>query len=131
MADVGTLVADFLADAEAGGAYPREELRSLRRELAHVVASDLGVRDMAAVGAPDVQALPAETLDALRLVFAYAVDRGLIASSPLVGLAPAARSAPSPTTAVVALGARLATWTVRAVVAAFVLAAIGLVLALA
>jgi hypothetical protein len=131
MPDVGTLVADFLADAEAGGAYPRDQLRALRRELAHVVASDLGDRDVAAVGAEDIQPLSGPVVDALRLVFAYAVERGLIRSSPLVGLAPAVTPAPSPTTAIVALGEHLVTWTVRAVVAGFVLAAIGLVVALA
>jgi hypothetical protein len=132
MADVGTLVADFVADAEADGTYSREQLRGLRRELAHVAASDLGVRDAAHVSAQDVRALPATALDALRLVYAHAVDRGTLRSSPLVGLAPAVEpAAPSPTTAIVSLGTALLTWTVRAVIAGFVLAAIGLVLALA
>jgi hypothetical protein len=131
MTDMGSLVAEFLADAEAGGTYSRDQLRALRRELAHVVVSDVGVRDPATVTADDVRALPGALVDPLRLVFAYAVERGLIGSSPLVGLAPAADPAPTPTTAILALGARVATWTVRAVVAGFVLVAIGLVVALA
>ncbi|MDA0159906.1 hypothetical protein OM076_06515 [Solirubrobacter ginsenosidimutans] len=128
------LVDDFLVDA------PRE----LRAPLAHVLASDLALRDVAEIDAADVRELVEHlrsaglsreradaVVDALRLVFAFAVARGLVRSSPLIGIASAPSSSPSPTTVIVALGEHLVTWTVRAVVAGFVLAAIGLVVALA
>jgi|1185.fasta_scaffold198621_2 hypothetical protein len=139
MADLGALIDDFLAHT------PGERQRELRVPLAHVVASPLSVLDAAAVSAEDVDALVAElgaagvpaqrtgaVVDALRLVFAHGIAHGGLRVSPLVGFAevqPAA--APSPTTAIVALGERLVTWTARAVVLAFVLAAVGLLVALA
>ena len=42
MTDLGALIADFLADAQASGLYEHDQLRALRANLAHVIASDLG-----------------------------------------------------------------------------------------
>src|SRR5262245_28511884 len=120
MPDLGETIGDFLADAEAGGDFTREQLRVNRSALAHVVASERAVKDVASVTARDVCALATElrrtgvpeprvmaAVDALRLVYAHAIARGLVRVSPLVGLAAApsaAASSPSPTTAVLALG---------------------------
>src|SRR4051794_3809306 len=139
MADLGELIDDFLAHA------PGERRRELRGPLAHVIASPLAVLDAAAVSAEDVDTLIADlsaagvpagrtdaVLDALRLVFAHGIAHGGLRVSPLVGFAGGPRAAgPSPTTAIVALGERVVTWTGRAVVFGFVVAAIGLLLALA
>ena len=144
MRDLGSLISDFMADAATSGLYTREQVHDLRAQLAHVVASDLGTRPVSAVRGRHVQALVEElraagvsasradaVVEALRLVFTYAVGRGLVNASPLVGLAPRRHAAPSPTTAMLALGERAVAWTVRGVVIAFVLAAVGLVLAIA
>jgi hypothetical protein len=139
MTDLGQLIDDFLTHT------PGERRRELRAPLAHVVASSLALRDADTVTAADVDALVAELrdagvpaertramVDALRLVFAHGIAHGGLRASPLVGFAEAApASAPSPTTAIVALGEQVATWTARAVVIGFVLAAAGLVIALA
>jgi hypothetical protein len=149
--DLGTVIAGFLAGAEAGTVlapagrpYTRAEVRELRGALSHVSSSDLGSHGVDAVSSGDVgsliDALRAEGLppsrvgaivDALRSVFAYAIGRGLVISSPLIGLAPLTPEGPSPTTAVVALGETLVTWTVRLIALAFVLVAVGLAVALA
>lgn len=144
MPDLGSLISHFMADAATSGLYTREQVQQLRAHLAHVVASDLGTHDVGAVRGRHVQALVDELraagvsasrvdaiVEALRLAFAYAVGRGLVSSSPLVGLAPRGRPTPSPTTAMLALGERAVAWTVRGVVVAFVVAAVGLVLAVA
>jgi site-specific recombinase XerD len=147
--DLGALIADFLQSAETDGDYTREQLRDLRGTLAHVVASPLAVQDPGAVSGADVQALveqlrtsgvsaqrAAEVVHSLRLVFAHAIARGLVRSSPLVGVAAVAdegtgaTSSPSPTTAIIALGAGVVDWLVKIIVIAFVLTAIGLAVAL-
>jgi hypothetical protein len=138
MADLGELIDDFLAHTA------EERQRELRGPLAHVIASSLALRDAAAVRAEDVHALveelrdegvaPARTaavVDALRLVFAHGIAHGGLRASPLVGFAEPSAAAPSPTTAIVALGEQVVTWTARAVVIGFLLAALGLVIALA
>jgi hypothetical protein len=144
MPDLAALIADFLADAQSSSLYEHDQLRALRANLAHVIASDLGstapeairgrqidalLEDLRADGVPDgrVEAIVA----ALRLVFAYAVGRGLIKTSPLVGRATADQRAPSPTTAILAFGRQAAAWTARGLVIAFALTVVGLILALA
>ena len=143
--DLAAVIADFLADAATAGSYDREQLRDLRAGLAHVVASDLGALDVEAVRGSDVQAMAdglraaglspgrvKAVVDSLRPVYAFAIARGRIRSSPLVGLAPAERpAAPSPTDAMLTLGEHVVTWTVRFTVIAFALIAVGLVVALA
>jgi len=137
MADLATLIAEFLADGEAS-------TREQRSALAHVLASPLREREAAALRPDEVRAVladleadglsPARTaavLDALRRVFAYAVARGRLRTSPLVGLAAPSRTAPSPTTAMLSLGRRAVTWSVRAAFLAFALIAVALAVALA
>jgi hypothetical protein len=143
-------IAEYLGDAEAGkvrGAagsrFTREELRGLRGSLAHV-DSALGALELDAVRGRQVGALVDDLraaglsngrvdgiVDALRSVYAYAIGRGLVATSPLVGLAPAAAETRAPTDALLALGASVVGWTVKAVVIAFVLVTVGLFVALA
>jgi hypothetical protein len=144
MSDLSALIADFLADAEASGLYPHDQLRALRANLAHVIASDLGSSPPEEIRGRQIDALTADLREdgvaggrieaivaALRLVFAYAVGRGLIKTSPLVGRATEVSDGPSPTTAMLAFGRQAATWTVRGLVLAFALTAVGLILALA
>jgi hypothetical protein len=144
MPDLGTLIAEFLADADSSGLYDHDQLRALRANLAHVIASDLGSAEPAAIRGRQIDALMGELRDAgvadgrveaivaaLRLVFAYAVGRGLIKTSPLVGRATTDERAPSPTTAMLAFGRQAAAWTVRGLVIAFALTVVGLILALA
>ena len=109
-----------------------------------MIASDLGSSRPDTIRGRQIDALMAELradgvadgrieaiVAALRLVFAYAVGRGVIKSSPLVGRAPADGGAPSPTTAMLALGRQAVAWTVRGIVIAFALTVVGLILALA
>src|SRR3954465_9592288 len=42
IADLATLIAEFLADADSTALYDHDQLRALRANLAHVIASDLG-----------------------------------------------------------------------------------------
>jgi site-specific recombinase XerC len=148
--ELGAFIADFLEGARAGvvrapggSAYTPAELRSLRGALSHVT-SELGARDVAELRSRDVRALvdglldaglsptrAGAILDALRQVYAYAVERGLVTASPLVGLAPAAPEGPSPTTAMLELGEQLARFTGRLMVLLLVLAAVGFAVALA
>jgi hypothetical protein len=136
MADLATLIGEFLADRE-----DRAERQALRGALAHVLASDLGGRDVASVLGADVEALLAQlraeglssaraaaVLDGLRRVFAYAVGRGLLRVSPLVGFA-VAPAVPSPTTAIASLVHGTVVWAVRATIVAFVVVALGLAVA--
>jgi hypothetical protein len=141
MPDLGALIDDFLAHA------PGEHRRELRGRLAHVVASPLVLRDAAEVSAEDMHTLMAElraaglttaragaVVDALRLVLAHGVAQGSLTVSPLVGFAPpepAHTATASPTTAMLALAEQAVAWTARVLVIAFVLAALGLVVALA
>jgi hypothetical protein len=139
MPDLGALIDDFLAHA------PGELRRELRARLAHVVASPLAVRDAASIGMDDVHALVADlraagvptaraesVVDALRLVLAHGVEHGSLSTSPLVGFAPSPPAdTASPTTAMLVLGEQLVAWTARVIVIGFVLAALGLIVALA
>ena len=148
--ELGAVIADFLGEAAdgrvhgaAGRPFTRDQLRELRGALVHVT-SELGGRDVAAIRGRDVQALvdglgdaglpPARVdavVEALRSVYAYAISRRIVRSSPLVGLARDAGEPPSPTDAMIQLGERVATFMVRFVVVAFLVVAIGLVVALA
>jgi len=148
--ELGTLIADFLDGARTGtvrapgGAhYTPAQLRELRGALTHVT-SELGARDVGELRSRDVRALVDELLDAglspsragaivdaLRPVYAFALERGLVTTSPLVGLAPAAPGNPSPTTAMLELGEQLARSAGRLMVLLLVLAAVGLAVALA
>jgi site-specific recombinase XerC len=144
--DLGALIDGFLESAETDGNYTREQLRDLRGTLAHVVASELALQDAGAVSGSEVHALvdslrtagvPArragEVVHSLRLVYAHAIASGLVRSSPLVGVAAVEQDeapAPSPTTAILALGAGVVNWLVRLIVVASVLTAIGLAVAL-
>jgi hypothetical protein len=134
-------------DAPAtAGAHPGRRGGNRGGPPAHVVASDLAVRDAGAVSGDDVHSLvdslrtrgvPArragQVVHSLRLVFAHAIAGGLVATSPLVGAVPlddGPAPTPSPTTAMLALGANVVDWLVRLIVIAFVLTAIGLAVAL-
>jgi site-specific recombinase XerC len=148
--ELGALIADFLDGARAGvvrapggSPYTPADVRRLRGALSHVT-SELGARDVAELRPRDVRGLVDELLnaglpptragaivDALRRVYAYARERGLVTTSPLVGLAPAAPEESSPTTAMLELGEQLARLTGGLMVLLFVLAAVGLAVALA
>jgi hypothetical protein len=148
--ELGALISDFLDGARAGvvrapdgSPYTPAELRTLRGPLSHVT-SELGDRDVVELRPRDVRALVDELLDAgvsparaggivdaLRPVYAYARERGLVTTSPLVGLAPAAHEGPSPTTAMLELGEHLARLTGGLMMLLLVLAAVGLAVALA
>jgi hypothetical protein len=143
MPDLGAVISDYLAEAEAGGRYTRAELRNARGALAHVLAAELSLHDTGSIRGHDVEELvrdlqasgvstqrTGEVVSALRPVFAHAIASGLVATSPLVGLAPAAKAPPSPTTAIIALSAHALAWAVRAIVIAFLVMATGLVVAL-
>jgi hypothetical protein len=143
MPDLGAVISTYLAEAEANGHHTRAELRELRGSLAHVLAADLSLREADSIAGRDVEALvrdlqavgvstqrAGEVVSALRAVFAHAIANGIIGASPLVGLAPAAAAAPSPTTAILTLSAHAITWAVRGIVIAFAVLATGLVLAL-
>jgi len=148
--ELGSVIADFLDGARAGvvrspggSPYTSAQLRELRGALTHVT-SELGDRDVAELRSRDVRGLVAELgdaglspertaaiVDALRSVYAYAMERGMVTTSPLVGLAPAASEGPTPTAAVLQLGEQLARFTGRLMVLLLVLAAVGLAVALA
>jgi hypothetical protein len=146
--ELDVVVADFLAAAAT--TRTRSELRELRGALSHV-ASELGTMDVGDVRARDVQALlddlhaaglpPSRisaVVEALRSLFAYAIRRGLVRTSPMVGMAPAPPEpaaatgvARTPTDAMLLLGGQLIGWTVKLIVIAFVLFAVALGVALA
>jgi hypothetical protein len=144
--DLGALISDFLESAEKSGDYTREQLRELRGTLAHVAFSDLAMEDANAMTGSDVHTLVeslrsdgvgarrvGEVVHSLRLEFAHAIAGGLVRTSPLVGVAAVEDdqpSPPSPTTAMLALGANVVDWLVRLIVIASVLTAIGLAVAL-
>jgi site-specific recombinase XerD len=149
--ELGSVVSEFLGAAEAGSArapggdrYTPDELRTLRRSLAHA-STELGSLPVGELRTRDVRKLidelgeaglppsrAEEIVDALRAVYAYAMQHDIVTTSPLVGLAPAAaREGPSPTTAMIELGQDLARWGVRLMVMLFVLAAVGLAVAVA
>jgi hypothetical protein len=148
--ELGALIADFLDGAQAGvvrapggSPYTPADVRRLRGALSHVT-SELGDRDVAELRPGDVRVLVDELLDAglpptragaivdaLRSVYVYARERGLVTTSPLVRLAPAAPEELSPTTAMLELGEQLARLTGGVTVLLFALTAVGLAVALA
>ena len=194
--ELGAVIAEFLRAAEAGrvrradGArYGRDDLRALRGALSHV-ASELGTRGVGTIRGWQIElvldrlrdaGLPERrvtaVVDALRSLFAYAIGRGLVAASPVIGLSVPDDDVPefevpirdtaarvrdngtrtrdaetrirdtqsrirdtgtrmweatrTPTGAMLLLGEQAARWTIRAIVIAFVLLALALVVALA
>ena len=194
--ELGAVIAEFLRAAEAGSVrradgarYGRDDLRALRGALSHV-ASELGTRGVGAIRGWQIElvldrlrdaGLPerrvAAVVDALRSLFAYAIGRGLVAASPVIGLSVPDDDVPefevpirdtaarvrdngtrtrdaetrirdtqslirdtgtrmweatrTPTGAMLLLGEQAARWTSRAIVVAFVLLALALVVALA
>jgi hypothetical protein len=151
---LGDVIADFLRDAGQGlmpsdRPYTPAEVRDLRAALGHVDA-ELGREPVRGVQAADIEALVerlraaglserrlAAMLEALRALDRYAaqwrpdplpVPRLSDRTEAKPGSAPAVPTAgPTPTQAVLALGARASVWTARLIVAAFVLIAIVLV----
>ena len=125
-ASLGAVIAEFLTE--------RATLadRDLRAALNHVDA-ELGTMPIGSVRPRHVTALLDDlhgaglslrrvtaVADALRAVFAYAVEQRLVAVSPMPGPAPpAAAAAPTPTYTVLAVGVRLAAWTTWLVVLGF------------
>jgi site-specific recombinase XerD len=162
--ELGAVIAQFLRAAEAGrvrradGArYGREDLRALRGALSYV-ASELGPRPAGTIRAWQIESLldrlrdaglspqrRAAVVDALRSLFAYAIGRGLLTASPVVGLAlpeddldvpirrngTRVRETPTPTGAMLLLGEQVAKRTIGVIVVAFVLLAVALLAALA
>jgi site-specific recombinase XerD len=141
--ELGVVIAAFLDEAAADRTRSREELRELRRALTHVDA-ELGGLPVGAVRGRDVQdlveALGAAGLradrtdaivDALRAVYAFAIAQGVVRTSPLVGLARPVDGGRSPTDAMLELGERVVAWSVRGIVIAFVVIAVGLAVAIA
>jgi hypothetical protein len=112
---LGAVIAEFLQDAQngrardyAGQPYTRESLRELRAALTHV-DSELGDLSLDAVTGRHVQMLLDDVRDAglaasrissivmaLHSLYAYAIDRGLAAGSPLPGPVVPAPVAPAP-----------------------------------
>ena len=142
MAELGAVIAEYVRDVEAG-ARTRDDVRELRRDLTHV-ASELGTLEVDQVRARHVEALVDElraaglppdrvrsVIEALRSLYAYAIGRGLVKASTLVGLAVGGTEARTPTAAMLDLGEQVVAWTVRVIVIAFVLIALGLVVVLA
>jgi hypothetical protein len=127
-ASLGAVIAEFLTE--------RATLadRDLRAALNHIDA-ELGTMPIGSVRPRHVTALLDDlhgaglslrrvtaVADALRAVFAYAVEQRLVAVSPMPGPAPpAAAAAPTPTYTMLAVGVRLAAWTTWLVVIGFVL----------
>ncbi len=103
--ELGTVIGEFLQAAEDGrvrradGArYGRDDLRALRGALSHV-ASELGTRGVDAISALQIQSLiyrlrdaglpqrrVTAIVEALRALFACAIQRGLVKTSPVIGL---------------------------------------------
>jgi hypothetical protein len=159
------VITDFLEAARTGDAdesYDRDELRSLRSALSHVDA-DLGERPIDAVGDGDVRALvdglraaglpPARldgVIDALHALFSYALRRGIVRTSPALGVTRPSFEPPrppeepvrvpaepdpvepplTPTYDLLRLGDTVARWTARVVVLTLVVVAAALILAL-
>jgi site-specific recombinase XerC len=158
------VIAEFLRAAEAGrvrradGArYGRADLRALRAALSHV-ASELGARGVGTISGWQIESFLdrlrdaglspqrlAAVVDALRSLFAYAIGRGLVTASPVVGLAvpedefdapirrtgTRVRETPTPTGGMLLLGEQVAKRTIGVIVVAFVLLAVALLAALA
>jgi site-specific recombinase XerC len=148
--DLDTLITQFLRDAE-DGRVRAGDLRELRGALAHI-GSELGTLPVDEVQPLDVQrvieqlrraGLPPARLrsivEALRSLYAYAIGRGLVRTSPVVGVTPtddegdarAVRTdAHTPTEAVLALAGSAVSLLTRTAVVAFVLIVAALVVAL-
>jgi hypothetical protein len=149
---VGALIADYLRDAEAGrvrdpagGTYTPASLRSLSRSFALVEAAapQLDAGGLAGVADSELEQIGRHVLEqaglpqsrlgsivhALRILSAYAGGRAVAqrASPPYLVAAPEART---PTYTMLALGSHVSAWIERILVIAFVLTAIGLLLAL-
>lgn len=135
--DLSGVIADFLRDAQSGRVhgYGADDLRELRSALTHV-DSELGSVAVDAVTPLQVEALidgvrasglPAARVEgivtALRALYAYAIGRGLVRTSPVVGLNATAPADPpaTPTQAVIALGERVGVYATRTIVLAFLL----------
>jgi site-specific recombinase XerC len=140
--ELGAVIADFVRDVGTGARSP-DDARELRRDLTYV-AAELGTMHVEAIRPRHVHALVEEVSEAglppdrvrsivesLRSLYAYAIGRGLVRTSPLVGLALPEGPSPTPTNAMLALGEQVVAWTVRAIVIAFVLVAVGLAVVLA
>ena len=134
---LGAVIAEFVRAA------PGRERRELRSALSHVDA-ELGAMPVRSVRARHVTALleelrraglgsrrEEEIVDAVHAVFSFALARRLVAVDPLPGpgapprVAPlqprdaAATAAPTPTLTLLAVGARVAAWTVTLIVLGF------------
>jgi hypothetical protein len=154
---VDAAITAFLRAAEgglvsnpSGDLYTATELRELRAALSHV-DSELGSLDVRAVRRSDVSALLDELrreglsprreqaiVDALESLYSYAVDRGLVAASPVgeqpralrEDPPPAVGHPPTPTEAVLAVGTRAAAWASWTIVVAFAVVVLVLVVEL-
>jgi hypothetical protein len=123
---LGSVIAEFLSDAGVD--------RELRAALWHIDA-ELGTMPVRDIRPRHVTALLDDLRraglsasrsdaveDALHALFAFAVSRRLVAVNPMTGPPPAAApppSTPTPTFAMVALGARVAFWTTWIVLIGF------------
>jgi site-specific recombinase XerC len=141
-ADLGTVIAEFLGDARKDRSRTPDALRELRGALAHFgselgdVAVDQltpaqveGVLDgVRASGLPEARV--AGIVDALRALYAYAIERGLVRTSPVVGLVAPADGGRTPTQAMIELGQRTGALAARMIVMAFALVVVVFALAL-
>jgi len=151
---VESVIADFLREAQEGRAlaiggrpYTRDELRELRAALTHI-ASELGTMSVEDVRGWDVHALVdrlreaglspgrlSSVVEGFRSLYVYADRRKLIERSPVPGPASLGQDeradgesgdVPSPTDAMLALGAQVVNWTERLVLLAFILVVLAL-----
>lgn len=139
---LGAVIAEFMRATDAGAD------RELRAALTHVDA-ELGTMPVGAVRPRHLTALledlreaglsprrEAVVVEALHAVFAFAVARGLVAADPTPGAAPRraappdAATAPTPTFAMLALGARVAFWTTWLIMVGFLVLLLVLLLEL-
>jgi hypothetical protein len=154
--DLGPTIREVLRDAAAGRAvdpagkpYTPAGLRSLQRALVHVEAHATSAEIAAAdaLGAGGLERLGRRIVDdaglpparlgsivaALRGLAEYQLEPRARVADPLpipYPTPPSDAAVPSPTHAMLELGARVGAWTERIIVVAFVLAAIGLALEL-
>jgi site-specific recombinase XerC len=146
-AELGTVIAEFQRDAERERSRTRDALRELRRALAYFDAElgDVPVDEVApaqvegvldsvrASGLPEARV--EGILDALRALYAYAIERGLVRTSPVVGLVAVPSERPpaggrTPTEAMLELGERAGALAARTIVIAFALVVVVFALAL-
>jgi hypothetical protein len=151
--DVGSVITDFLEEADEGRRHDaqrvrhaRDEVRALRAALSHVASDELGERDVDAVSDADIRALVSRlrdaglppgrveaVLDALGSLYAYAIRRGMVARSPLAEATPAADTdddGPTPTSPMLTVIEHAVTWSVRLIVVCALLLFVALVIAL-